>query len=280
VLAALRAGKSVLCEKPLALSLDEADAMLRAAGETSLTITVDYVLRHHPAFHALYSLEQTGLFGAVKTVALQNFAQMLPENHWMWDESKSGGILVEHGVHFFDAYGQLVAVPASIRAGAPRPHAVEATVVYADGAVGMYYHDFAFPPEIELTRGTVFFERGYVDIDGWIPETLSGKVVCNPADFAGVAAALDLVPDFSTGDALHFHRSFGDRQAAYRQAITDGMRETVAHHRDPSFHMMVSAEDGRASLALSLAGRRAMGTGHSVSLEAGAQCGTRERPEQ
>src|SRR5947209_1489800 len=109
VTAALRAGKSVFCEKPLALSLDEADVMARTAAETRRVIGINYVLRHHPTFHVLYRLAETGLFGAVKTIALQNFAQQLPEDHWMWDENKSGGILVEHGVHFFDAYGQLVA---------------------------------------------------------------------------------------------------------------------------------------------------------------------------
>lgn len=267
VVAALLAGKSVLCEKPLALSLDEADEMLRTAEQTSQTVGINYVLRHHPAFHVLYQLAGTGLFGSVKTIALQNFAQGLPDNHWMWDESKSGGILVEHGVHFFDAYGQLVGAPSGIRASAPRPHAVEATVQYAMDAIGLFYHDFSFPPAIERTRGIVFFERGYVEIDGWIPEQVQGAVLCDPEAFEDVMTALELVPAASTGDAFRFGRSFGDRQAAYRRAIVDGMRETVTCHRDPSFQMTVSPKDARASLALSLAGQRAIHTGHSESPE-------------
>src|SRR5436189_1679752 len=47
---ALQAGKSVFCEKPLALSLREADEMLDAAPRSGGSIGVDYVLRHHPAF--------------------------------------------------------------------------------------------------------------------------------------------------------------------------------------------------------------------------------------
>jgi predicted dehydrogenase len=211
------------------------------------------------------------MVGAVKTVALQNFAQALPADHWMWDESKSGGILVEHGVHFFDAYGRLLAAPRAIRASAPRPHAVEATVVYGDDAVGTFYHDFSFPSAIERTRGTVFFERGYVDVEGWIPERLQGAVLSDRRAFEDLAAALGLVPDGPSGDALGFHRSFDDRQSAYRRAIVAGMRETVTRHRDPSFDMTVSPHEARASLALSLAGRRAMHTGHSELLDDGIE---------
>jgi predicted dehydrogenase len=267
VIEALLAGKSVLCEKPLALSLDEADDMLRTAEQTSRTVSINYVLRHHPAFHVLYRLAQTDLFGSVKTIALQNFAQNLPHNHWMWDERKSGGILVEHGVHFFDAYGQLVGAPSAVRASAPRPHAAEATVQYAMDAVGLFYHDFSFPPSIERTRGIVFFERGYVEIDGWIPEQLHGAVLCDPEAFEDMTTALGLVPAVPTGDAFRFRTSFGERQAAYRRAIVDGMRETVTCHRDPSFQLTVSPKDARASLALSLAGQRAIHTGRIESPE-------------
>jgi predicted dehydrogenase len=44
-MAALQAGKHVFCEKPLATSLAEAEAVLRLAGETGVTLSVDYVVR-------------------------------------------------------------------------------------------------------------------------------------------------------------------------------------------------------------------------------------------
>ena len=47
-----------------------------------------------------------------------------PGDHWMWDTEKSGGILrAEHGVHFFDAYGQIAGAPEKIWANAPRKEA-------------------------------------------------------------------------------------------------------------------------------------------------------------
>lgn len=263
ICAALQAGKSVFCEKPLALSQAEAETMIATAVATGCTIGVDYVLRHHPAFHLLYQLAETGLFGHVHAISLQNFAQALPSDHWMWDERKSGGILVEHGVHFFDAYGRLAGDARSIQASTPRPHAVQATVAYAHGAAGTFYHDFSYPPSLERAQGIVFFERGYIEIDGWIPQRLRGEVVSDAEAFDLARTSLDLEVDAEHEDIIGFHHNFGDRQLAYRTAIVAGMRETVTRHRDPSFHMKVSAQDALASLSLSLAGQRSVQTGYS-----------------
>jgi predicted dehydrogenase len=50
---ALKAGKSVFCEKPLALSLREADEILETARVAGRSVGVNYVLRHHPAFEVV-----------------------------------------------------------------------------------------------------------------------------------------------------------------------------------------------------------------------------------
>jgi predicted dehydrogenase len=256
---ALQAGKSVFCEKPLALSLREADEMLEAARLAGRGVGVDYVLRHHPAFEVVARLAASGLLGTLRTFSLQNFAQALPGDHWMWDTERSGGILVEHGVHFFDAYGQLAGAPEEVWGSAPRKEAVEATVRYAGGAVGRYYHEFAWPTQIERTQGLLFFERGYVEIDGWIPERVRGRVQTSAAALESVVRRLGLSLELREGSgAAAFDVRFPDRQAAYRSAIVDGMRDLVAKHREPSHRMVVSAHDARESLALALAARRAV----------------------
>jgi predicted dehydrogenase len=259
---ALKAGKSVFCEKPLALSLREADEMLDAARLAGRSVGVDYVLRHHPAFEVVARLSASGLLGPLRTFSLQNFAQALPDDHWMWDTEKSGGILVEHGVHFFDAYGQIAGAPAEAWGSAPRKEAVEVTVRYVSGAIGRYYHEFGWAQQLERTHGIMFFAHGYVEIDGWIPERVRGRVQ------APVAALEDLVRPLclslelrEDSGVVSFDVLFPDRQGAYRSAIVDGMRDLVAKHRVPSHRMVVSARDARDSLSLALAARRAVETG-------------------
>jgi predicted dehydrogenase len=264
---ALRAGKSVFCEKPLALSLDEADRMLKTARETGTIVGINYVLRHHTAFKLLLMLASSGCFGRLRTLTMQNFAQYLPDDHWMWDERKSGGILVEHGVHFFDAYGQISGAPRCVWGRGLRKEAIEATVQYAAGALGSYRHEFGFPESVERTLGIAFFDRGYVEIDGWIPERLHGKVIARIGEIERIIRSLQL--RFSVKDeagVVRFEVPFPDRSQAYQWAIVDGMRDLIASHRDRRHVMIVSAQDARDSLALALAARRAAETGATVQL--------------
>jgi predicted dehydrogenase len=251
-LAAFDAGKSVFCEKPLALSLAEADAMIAAARRAGLALSVDYVMRHHPAYRALDSLAASGQFGRLRSLALQNYAQAVPPGHWFWDRSRSGGILVEHGVHFFDAYGRLAGEPSRLWGSRPTPEAVDVTVQYRSGAVGRFYHEFAFPPEVERAEGIVFFERGYVEIEGWIPVRLHGAVLAPIETIQAAFDDLHLPVWIEGGEAVRFETQFGDREEAYRDAIVAGMRDVAQKHRDPSHPMRVSPEDARASLALAL----------------------------
>jgi predicted dehydrogenase len=265
---ALQAGKSVFCEKPLALSLREADEMLDAARRAGRSVGVDYVLRHHPAFEVVARLSASGLLGPLRTFSLQNFAQGLPDDHWMWDTERSGGILVEHGVHFFDAYGQIAGAPEEAWGSAPRKEAVEVTVRYAGGAIGRYYHEFAWPRQVERTHGIMFFELGYVEIDGWIPERVRGRLQAPSAALESVVRplghSLDLRED---SGAVSFDVRFPDRQAAYRSAIVDGMRDLVARHRVPSHRMVVSPDDARDSLSLALGARHAVERGGSERID-------------
>ncbi|MBQ0906006.1 Gfo/Idh/MocA family oxidoreductase [Micromonospora sp. U21] len=58
------------------------------------------------------------MLGPVRRLAFENDAsdEDLGPEHWFWDERASGGIFVEHGVHFFDAADALVgSTPESVQ---------------------------------------------------------------------------------------------------------------------------------------------------------------------
>ncbi len=111
-IAAMQAGKHVFCEKPLAISLTDAEAVLRMAGETGVRFSVDYIMRVNPLYRLVKQLSELHVgdkpaFGNLRRCSLENFAadENLRPDHWFWDQSISGGIFVEHGVHFFDLFG-------------------------------------------------------------------------------------------------------------------------------------------------------------------------------
>lgn len=260
---AFAAGKSIFCEKPLALSLREADRMIQDAERRKVTLGVNYVMRHLPAYHLLDKLATSGLLGLARSVSFHNFAQHVPLDHWFWDERRSGGILVEHGVHFFDAYSRVAGRASEVWADAPRRESVDVRVLYAGGAVGRFYHEFDFPREVENAAGITMFERGYVTIEGWIPTRLTGAALAPREDLLALGGATDISVIGEHGPA-HFSVGYPDREGSYRAAIVAGMRDVIRRHRDPAYEMVVTARDARESLALALAARDAIRRGGPV----------------
>ena len=105
-LAALEAGKHVICEKPLAMTLEQADAMIAVARKRELLLTVNLMQRYNPIYDAVKRLIQSQILGELLHGYFENYAsdENLPREHWFWDRAKSGGIFIEHGVHFFDLF--------------------------------------------------------------------------------------------------------------------------------------------------------------------------------
>ena len=67
-IAALRAGKHVLCEKPLAITADDAQRMVDVAHETGLHLMEAFMYRHHPTWVAAIDLVDSGRIGTLTAV--------------------------------------------------------------------------------------------------------------------------------------------------------------------------------------------------------------------
>lgn len=65
---ALRAGKHVLCEKPLALTLEEVDAMISASKETGKVLAEAFMYRHHPQTLKVKEIVDSGMLGKLQFI--------------------------------------------------------------------------------------------------------------------------------------------------------------------------------------------------------------------
>ena len=195
-LAALEAGKHVLCEKPLAVDEATATEVVAAARRTGRVLVVDHVLRYNPILRALLRL-QGDLLGPVRRFCFENDAsdEDLGPDHWFWDEGRSGGIFVEHGVHFFDAATMLLGRPADSVAAvsARRPGGpvdlVSATCTHGEDVLATHTHSFTHAHRCERQLMRLDHGAAEVRVEGWIPVR---AVVDAWTDDAGVRVAEEL----------------------------------------------------------------------------------------
>lgn len=85
-LAALAAGKHVLVEKPLALSLADAESVQRAAEASDRTVLIGHLMIHHPAMPALARMLAAGEIGEVYYLYARrvNLGRLRPDENALW----------------------------------------------------------------------------------------------------------------------------------------------------------------------------------------------------
>lgn len=278
VLMALRAGKHVLCEKPLAISLEQADEMLNAADKAHRLLAVNYVMRYNPITEAVKAIIDSGVLGRVLSGALTNCASDsgLTENHWFWDKSISGGIFIEHGVHFFDLYrywcgpGEVISAHTETRDQTTKEDRVSCTVRHDSGAIVYHYHGFDQIPLMDRTTHRLVCEMGDIRISGWIPVSLQ---IDAAVDDRGVeklrdccrGAEIEILETYTPSQvrttgrgrarcvtqriALRYARRL-DKQPAYAKDFGDLIADQVAYIRNPAHPRRITEANGREALVL------------------------------
>jgi predicted dehydrogenase len=124
--AAFDRGLHVLCEKPLATSIDEARSMLRHAREVGRVLYPCHNYKHAPVIKTVRRVLDAGRIGRVHLVTLQTFrnthAKGVEEWRTDWRRERrysGGGIAMDHGSHtFYLAFEWLRAYPTAITARA------------------------------------------------------------------------------------------------------------------------------------------------------------------
>ncbi len=144
VIAALKAGKNVFCEKPLAITSQELEdifEILENLAQDQQLLMVGFNRRF-----ASYSQQLKEFLAARKEPLLANYrinAGFLPSTHWLHDTSQGGGRIIGEGCHFIDYLTFLVGdSPSSVTAfalpddGRYQEDNVHLTFTFPDGSIG------------------------------------------------------------------------------------------------------------------------------------------------
>lgn len=225
---ALQAGKHVICEKPLALSVEQAEELIALAQQNDRLLVANLMQRYNPVFDLIQRLITSRPLGDLLHGYFENYAsdENLPSDHWFWDREKSGGIFIEHGVHFFDLVegwlgrGDVVAAQASVRQGSHCEDQVQCTVRYANGVHFNFYHGFHQPGRLDRQELRLIFERGDVLLQGWVPTSVRVHAVADESQTRQVCelfsgARVDVLAAYGPRERAFY--SHGRQHDAYQQ---------------------------------------------------------------
>lgn len=96
---ALRAGKHVLCEKPVAVSLAEMDAMIQAVKETGFVLAKAFMYRHHAQTLKIKEMIDTGELGEIQLIRGAFTYTLEPEDNGRWLTQEGGGSIWDVGCY-------------------------------------------------------------------------------------------------------------------------------------------------------------------------------------
>ncbi len=251
VVQALEHGKATFCEKPPALTLEEASAMKAAAARTSAILQMGFMRRFDAGYAEAKRLIDAGTFGAPDLFKSSSRDPFPPSLEYA-DPRSSGGMIVDMGIHDFDLARWFMGEVRSVHAvgGAlvfPELGSVGdidnavISLVFADGRLGVVdlsrngVYGYDITTEVLCTKGTVRV--------GYLRETPLLVMTRNHV-------AHDTVP--------YFMERF---EKAYTAQLRD-FANNVLRDASPS----VSIDDGIRALRLGLAATRAHETKRAVDL--------------
>lgn len=270
--------KALLLEKPGAIQLDDLRTLVDQQRANNVPASIDYVMRWNPLLDVVRQIRQRAWLGDLRSVQFVNYAQdeVLPPQHWFWNREKSGGIFIEHGVHFFDLYGELAGAPPrdivatrSIRddkAPGGRIDQVDCAVVHDNGVLCSYFHAFNRPKALERQQAILGYDRGFVIVHGWVADAVELEAwVDQPG-----AEQLQTLPhitqravqavdrdlhgrDTSWHAASRVALRFGlpyDRNESYRRQVAEGLGDLMKRVHDPNHRQRVTLTDALRSLAV------------------------------
>ena len=262
--AAMEAGAHVFVEKPLAMTVAEAQRVVDTAKRTNRKLVVGYILRHHPSWMRL--IEEARSLGGPYVFRL-NLNQQSSGAEWETHMAlmQTTSPIVDCGVHYVDVMCQITDAPPvrvhgmGLRLTDEIPEGMynygQFQVIFADGSVGWY--EAGWGP---MMSETAFFVKDIVSPNGSVSITEGNK-----------GASADIDGHTKVGGIL-VHTPDGDRTVDMpdepgHQALCDAeqayMLRAIAEDIDLTRHMT----DAVQSLAICLAADESIRTGAPITLK-------------
>jgi predicted dehydrogenase len=251
---AAAAGRHVICEKPLARTVDDAEKIVAACAGAGVRLFVAHVVRYFPEYEAAHRVVADGAIGDAAVLRLKraSFRPRRPAGHWLFDHALSGGLILDLMIHDFDyarwVAGDVVAVHcrsvAADRADLGVDHAY-AILTHKSGAISHVTGSWAYSPPTFRTSLEIAGSHGLVEHDSAVAAPIVTYLLPRGQD-SGATVGLPASPL---------------AEDPFRIQLRD-FREAIAGGRDAR----VTPRDGIEALRIALAADESASTGVVVRL--------------
>ena len=249
---AAKAGKHVFSEKPMAPTLAACDAMLHAAAENGVKLTIGLVCRYHATHSKVREIVHSGELGTPVNMMVHRIGGPWRGGNrtpWRLERAKSGGSLMEINAHEIDfmrwTFGDVKSVYATggtyIQDDTDYPDIVLASLNFENGAVGLLHSSHVaavggYGGRVDCEKGSIYF-----------PQIWGGD------------ASIQIKPFESEG------RSIRISDIKVPSPVQQEIRVFVEAVRNDT-HPPITGVDGRAAVEIALAAYQSVETGKLVEL--------------
>lgn len=180
VIKAAQLGKDILCEKPIALTVKDAEEMLQAGKKAKVKLMIAQVIRFWSEYVKLKKIYQSGELGRLLSITLTRLSST-PNwawDNWLVDAKRSGGALLDLHIHDTDYLLYLLGKPLSLisRVSPARlkyAH-VFTTFTFPDKVIAFTEGGWDMPDNFPFTMAYIaLFEKGAVEFNSRHEKTLA-----------------------------------------------------------------------------------------------------------
>ncbi|MCM8771886.1 MAG: Gfo/Idh/MocA family oxidoreductase [Candidatus Omnitrophica bacterium] len=173
VIKAAEAKKDIICEKPIALTVEDANEMIKVCEKNKVRFAIAHVLRFWPEYKYLKDIYDRGAYGQLLTISMRRVSP-LPTwawQDWLLSQEKSGGALVDLHIHDTDFLLYLLKTkPKKIYTKIKRKNGLDAHVfsifTFENGVIAEVEGGFDFPSNFPFEMSyTAKFEKATVDFN-------------------------------------------------------------------------------------------------------------------